>query len=112
MESGGDLLRGDAMLFHPIDIDGPCIDSREQLRCIQPPEGLLRDLLLDHTAGAAARRGVVVRQCVGKPWAHRPLPDADERVAVESKPTCPLPANFFVMADEFRRICCIRCRRR
>jgi hypothetical protein len=29
MKSGGDLLLGDAVLFHTIDIDGSCIDSWE-----------------------------------------------------------------------------------
>ncbi len=44
MELGGDLLVGDMSLLLSINIAGAGIDGRQQLRRMEPPEGLLRDL--------------------------------------------------------------------
>lgn len=44
MESGGDLLVADMSLLPSIDIAGASIYGRQQLRVIEPPEGLLPDL--------------------------------------------------------------------
>jgi len=44
MESGGDLLLGDAVLLDSIHILSSGIDGRQQLRRIQTPERLLRHL--------------------------------------------------------------------
>jgi hypothetical protein len=43
MESGGDLLRGDAMVTDSIHILHASIDCRQQLWCVQASEGLLGD---------------------------------------------------------------------
>jgi hypothetical protein len=44
MESGADLLPGDAMVLNSIHILRTGVDGRQQLRCLEPPEGLLHDL--------------------------------------------------------------------
>ena len=44
MKSGGDLLLGGAMVLPSILIPYTGVDGRQQLRCTEPPKGLLRNL--------------------------------------------------------------------